>query len=281
MTYLATIVNVMIASPSDVAQERRLVRDVIADWNAVHTEDKQVVLMPVGWESHSSPQMGQRPQEVINNQILAKCDLLIAAFWTRLGSPTGEAPSGTVEEIEEHIKAGKPAMLYFSSAPVHPDSVDHEQYSALKKFKDECRQKGLVEEYESVTEFREKLTRQLAQTINWNFSPDRSEEGNGAELSSLSGSKITLSEEAKELLLEAAQDESGVIMRLGTMDGTHVQTNKREFSDLGNPRSEAKWRAAVDELHGEDLIEDRAGKGEVFFMTNKGYEVVEKLESPT
>ena len=30
-----------------------------------------------------------------------------------LGSPTGVSASGTVEEIEEHLRAGKPAMIYF------------------------------------------------------------------------------------------------------------------------------------------------------------------------
>lgn len=277
MTYQATVVNVMIASPSDVAQERRVVRDVIADWNAIHADGKKVILMPVGWESHSSPQMGERPQEVINKQILDNCDLLIAAFWTRIGSPTGEAQSGTVEEIEEHVKAGKPAMLYFSSAPVRPDSVDNDQYTALKEFKEACRKKGLVEEYESVTAFRDKLTRQLAHTINRNFEPVGSSDDSGSETSALVGLSVTLSDAAKELLREAEQDDSGVIMRLGTMGGTHVQTNNREFSELGNPRSEAKWRSAVDELHRADLIEDRAGKGEVFFMTDKGYEVAERL----
>jgi hypothetical protein len=50
---------------------------------------------------------------VINRQVLADCDLLVAIFWTRIGSPTGSALSGTVEEIEKHLKAEKPAMLYF------------------------------------------------------------------------------------------------------------------------------------------------------------------------
>jgi hypothetical protein len=50
MSYTALVVKVMIASPSDVPRERQLVRDVIHEWNAVHAEDRKVVLMPVGWE---------------------------------------------------------------------------------------------------------------------------------------------------------------------------------------------------------------------------------------
>ena len=44
--------------------------------------------MPVGWETHSSPDLGAPAQEQINERILEHCDLLIAVFWTRLGTPT-------------------------------------------------------------------------------------------------------------------------------------------------------------------------------------------------
>jgi len=59
------------------------------------------------------PEMSGRPQGIINQRLLKECDLLIAAFWTRIGSPAGVAASGTVEEIEEHLAAGKEAMIYF------------------------------------------------------------------------------------------------------------------------------------------------------------------------
>src|SRR5207249_2083975 len=157
-----TVLRVMIGSPSDVSSERQAIREIISQWNYVHAEDRKLVLMPVGWETHSTPTMGERPQAIINRQVLASCDLLVAVFWTRLGSPTGLAPSGTVEEIDEHLQAGKPAMLYFSSAPVLPDSVDQQQYAALKTFKKECYDKGLVESYGTVGEFRDKFSRQLS-----------------------------------------------------------------------------------------------------------------------
>lgn len=277
MTYQATVVKVMIASPSDVAQERRLACDVIHEWNDVHADDRKIVLLPVGWESHSSPEMGERPQALINKQILNDCDLLIAVFWTRLGSPTGKSASGTVEEIEEHLLAGKPTMIYFSAAPVRPDSVDSEQYDALKQFREACRERGLVEEYESVSEFRDKLVRQLAQTVIRRYARSSPSEQAVRLIQAPLQQKLT--SEAQELLAEAAKDASGVIMKLGTFEGTHVQTNRREFATLGDLRSEARWRAAVDELHSEGLIEDRAGKDEVFFLTDEGYRVADVLKS--
>lgn len=161
----------MIASPSDVAQVRSVVREVIHTWNAVFSEKEASVLMPIGWESHAFPALGARPQAIINRQVLEDADLLVALFWTRLGSPTDQAPSGTVEEIETHLKAGKPAMIYFSSQPAVPESIDPKQYEALLKFKEDLRLRGLFETFASPAEFREKFTRQLAQTIVRHFPP--------------------------------------------------------------------------------------------------------------
>ena len=118
MTFEAIACNVMIASPGDVEVERNIVREVIHEWNAVNARMRRTVLLPVGWETHSSPLMGSHPQSIINWQVLKDSDLLIAVFWTRLGTPTQSAESGSVEEIEKHVAAGKPAMIYFSSAPV-------------------------------------------------------------------------------------------------------------------------------------------------------------------
>ena len=274
MSYNARVLKVMLASPSDVSQERRLARDVVHEWNAIHAEDRRVVLMPVGWETHSSPEMGDRPQAIVNRQVLADCDLLVAVFWARLGSPTGESPSGTVEEIEEHLAAGKSAMIYFSSAPVRLDSVDSEQYSALLKFKESCRGRGLVEEYDDVTGFREKFARQLAQTVIRSFAVEAQDEAAG-DATPPAGPALTVA--AQELLAEASSDAHGTVMRIATMGGTLVQANGREFAERGDARSEATWRGAVDELLREGLVEDRAGKGELFFVTDRGYDAVDNL----
>ena len=52
----------MIASPGDVAEERDLIRTVIHDWNDVNAETSNVMLAAVGWETHSSPELGTRPR---------------------------------------------------------------------------------------------------------------------------------------------------------------------------------------------------------------------------
>lgn len=278
MSYQATVYKVMIASPIDVATERQIIRDVIHEWNAINSEDKGIVLAPVGWETHATPKLGERAQSIINKQVLAGCDLLIAAFWTRVGTPTGESISGTVEEIEEHVKAGKPAMIYFSNAPVVLDSVDPEQYAKLKEFKDRCRQIGLVESYDSIADFRDKLARQIAQTIiNDEFFA--LVPGLALTLPPQKKSPIDLTTEAGNLLKAAIQDKNGNLLMLKTMQGLIIQANRITFGEVGDPRSEAKWKDAVEELIDKGLIQDRGHKGEVFGVTNEGYVVADALRA--
>jgi hypothetical protein len=165
MTYSATIYRVFIASPSDVVRERAVVSDVIHHWNTAHSADLESVLLPVKWETHASPRMGDRPQALINKQVVHESDILVGIFRTRLGTPTGEAESGTVEEIKEFRKKGKPVLLYFSSAPILPVNATSKQFTKLNRFKKECLREGLVSYYKSIGDLRDQLQRHLLSTI--------------------------------------------------------------------------------------------------------------------
>jgi len=161
MTYSATVFNVLIASPSDVPAERQAIAESLHEWNALNSESTSKVLLPVMWESHSAPSMGDRPQGIINELVVKSCDMLIGAFWTRLGSPTGTEDSGTVEEIKWFLKHKKPVMLYYSDGLVHPSKIDKNQFDKLEEFKKSIRNQGIQESYSSVDELKTKLSRHL------------------------------------------------------------------------------------------------------------------------
>jgi hypothetical protein len=115
--FKAETYRVLIASQSDLLEERKAAMQAVNDWNTQHAANESIVLLPI-WEMHAIPQSGIRPQEAINQQLLNRCDLLVGMFWRRLGTNTGVAESGTVEEINQFIAVDKPAMLYFSSRPI-------------------------------------------------------------------------------------------------------------------------------------------------------------------
>ncbi|CRL48926.1 hypothetical protein [Pseudomonas sp. URMO17WK12:I11] len=278
MSYTAETFNVMIASPGDVASERTIVRDVIYEWNAVNSSARKIVLLPIGWESHSSPEMGASPQAIINQQILGKCDLLIGVFWTRIGTPTDEYASGTVEELEKHIESGKPAMLYFSSQPVAMDSVDLDQAAAVKKFKTDCQSRGLYESYDSLSDFRTKLYRHLQLKVNEHPLFNNAEQRGLREIIESKTSIPKLSGEARILLKEASLDSHGTIIHVDYMEGTDVQTNgKNLVAEKSDRREVAKWEQAIAELTNEGLIVGQGYKGEIYQVTNLGYQIADMI----
>ena len=289
MSYDARVFNVMIASPSDVASERTIVREVIYDWNAVHSERENIVLLPVGWESHSSPEMG-RPQEIINRQAVDKCDLLVGIFGTRLGTDTGEYDSGTIEEIERVHALGKPVMIYYSKKLEDPDTFDSDKYTKLNEWKKKNESRWLYETYNDDADFKDKFYRQLQIKVNeheiFQFLGEGIDSGLGVDKSE---SNIPqLSDIAKLLLKEVSQDSQGFIWYhyLGTK--TIIQTGNVEYDYESanllpnqNPRVISQWRAALKELKDTGLVEDEGNGGEVLLITFRGYEVADMIEVAT
>lgn len=274
MTYQARVVQVMIASPSDVSVERGVVRTVLSDWNDLNAERTGIVLLPVGWETHAVPQLGARAQQIINRDVLARSDLLVGIFWTRLGSPTGDAPSGTVEEIREHMAAGKIAMIYFSTAPVRLDSVDDEQYQALRAFRKECEANGLIETFDSPADLREKLFRQLSRIVQDRF-PSETDEP--LQLQVQPSRVPDLSPEAIRLLKAASRDEHGQFLYLRVFGGPIIQAAGEQLNNPENAREQVRWDGAIQELEESGLITPRTHKREIFRLTAVGYEVADQL----
>ena len=87
-----------------------------------------------------------------------------------------------------------------------------------------------------------------------------------------------LSEEAKELLIDAAKDRVG-INRVKTFGGTAIVTNGKNFGEMGNRPTEARWEGALNDLVGAGfVVEDGNGEGGLFEVTREGFEYVNALE---
>ena len=151
----------MIASPSDLAEEPQAATEAVNEWNAQHAVAESVVLLPVKWETapFQAKQSGVRPQEAINRQLVRGCDMLVGMFLDQNRRQHRASPeSGTVEEIDQFVGAGKPAMLYFSSRPIDPNRIDLKQHRKLKSFKDTTYKKALTGRFSEVDELRQTLS---------------------------------------------------------------------------------------------------------------------------
>ncbi len=207
-------------------KERDVVEKVIHDWNASHFSATGIMLNPIRWESHSYPTSGDRPQAIINRQIVESGDILIAIFGYKLGTATGAAQSGTIEEIEEFRKAGKYVALYFSTAKV-PRSADRTQLEALASYKAECQKDTLYSEFEDASGLRNDLTRQLPNVVSEarrNLNLSSPQRGGGLELPRLSN------------IVEVSDEHSALQGRASSAD-----IDRRVLEALGN---RALWNGA-------------------------------------
>ena len=156
MSFTATVLRVLVASPSDVPKARDAVESAIHSWNSRHAATRSIVLLPWRWESSSVPLLGDHPQSIINEQGVDGADIVVALFGSRLGSPTREAVSGTVEEIERAVNSGKPVHLYFSTAPL-PHDVDTSQLDGLRQFRQEISERGLLGEFDDASQLESQI----------------------------------------------------------------------------------------------------------------------------
>ena len=280
MSYSATVYRVMIASPSDVIEEREIIRDVINRWNDINSKKTEIVLLPVSWETHSSPETGNPPQSIISKRVLKDCDLLVGIFKSRVGLATEKYPSGTIEEIEEHIKANKPAMLYFSKSLGNKEDFDSDQYEKLVKFKESCKNRSLYNEYKDQKDFKENFTGHLQIQINEH--EYFVQEANLDDIPATTVEKSTqldLSEEAQKLLIAASDDTNGYILIVNYIGGKLIQTNGKQFIEKGDPREIARWESAIEELVNYELIRDEGYEGKTYKITNLGYKIADIIKA--
>jgi hypothetical protein len=259
----------MIASPGDVQAERDTVREVVHEWNAVNAVRRGIVLLPVGWETDLAPEMGDAPQTIIDKRILKDADLLIGIFWTRIGTPTANYASGAVEEIEEHLVAKKPAMLYFSMAPAVLDAVDPDQYKGLKAFRDSCKSRGVYDTYNNLGDFRRKLSTGLQITLNSDLF--------GGTGGPTPVANTGLSDDAKKILEAASAD--GTIMFEHFGGGVELSANGEVFNEDSSPRTVAKWESVLSELENAGFIKAASEKREVFQVTQAGFTAADSLKA--
>jgi hypothetical protein len=293
----ATVLNVLIASPSDVSAERDAVEKAIREWNTNHRKSIGIMLEPVRWETHSYPAMGERPQGILNKQIVKDADLLIGIFGTRMGTPTGSAPSGTSEEIEEIRKTGRHVSLYFSDAPV-PRDADRAQLDALEAYRRSLGQQGLYSTFTSVEELHRKVTRDLPKIVNDVVEKLRNNQivasvpkqesidpqpakraqlvnrGRAARLQD----DIELSPKEMELLWEAAKSSNGEIYHSSTLDGQGIRANGRHFLVGADARTASEWLSALRDLEDRGLIEALSEDHDFFRITGEGYAAADELQ---
>jgi len=162
-------IRVMAAYPSDVAEEAATLDSIASDLNRTIGDLHGIRFEILNWLRDVRPGLGSDAQDVINRQIGDGYEILIATFWTRAGTPTPRAKSGTIEEIEIAVaKARKngnsPAILvYMKNAGAPILNLDIEQLRTLSDFRSWLNDNGILyKEFSDRTSYEATLRLDLA-----------------------------------------------------------------------------------------------------------------------
>jgi len=134
--------RLFVASPADLDEERKILAGVVQELNSYLPQQHGIFIDLISLDAHVSPGVGTDPQNVINQKLSSDCDIVIAMFWTRIGSPTPRAQSGTVEEIENAYARWQEnsdsvrLMVYFKNTPISPSNIDPDQIKQLNEYQD-------------------------------------------------------------------------------------------------------------------------------------------------
>nr|WP_299486324.1 LytTR family transcriptional regulator DNA-binding domain-containing protein [uncultured Allomuricauda sp.] len=167
-----TLYKIFLASPGDLLEERLKVEEVVAELNYL-LEKRNIKLDLIKWETHSYPSMGKDAQDVVNTQVKDDYDVFIGIMWSKFGTPTNRADSGTEEEFNRaysrYLKRPNSVriMFYFNNKPVPINEIHPDQIAKVLDFKTKLSEKGaLYWEYKNVKEFERDLRLHLKNVIN-------------------------------------------------------------------------------------------------------------------
>lgn len=145
--------DLLISCPGDITAELPLIEKAVAEFNKTFSDTLGISVRTKHWSKNAYSQSGDKPQTLLNEQFVNDCDAAIALFWTRFGTPTDEYGSGTEEEIEIMLNAGKQVFMYFSDKPVPPSTHNAPEYAKVIAFKEKYKDRGIYFTYISDDEF--------------------------------------------------------------------------------------------------------------------------------
>lgn len=249
--YHSDVYNIMIGAPSDIIEEVNTAISVINQWSYINSEATNIVLMPLHWSINSYPTCGAHPQKSINKQLVSKSDLMVSIFGAKLGTPTDTEASGTVEEINEHINAGKDVMVFFKLSIDDISSVDPQQLQKIQEFKDGIKDKALWCDFYDNDDFQKKLSDKIQLFVNdhWKnaqqvFTPDIIAERRQPKLS----------EEEKQRLIDWTSSKSEVTCSFSSMGGYLYVIGDKQYQ-VNKGRENAEWEDFFKRLKKAGLIE--------------------------
>lgn len=277
--FTAKVYRIMIGCPSDVKEEVIIAKEIIRSWSETNADLDKIVLLPLHWSTNSFPEMGKHPQKALDRQLVDRSDLLVCIFASKIGTATDTAESGSIEEIEEHVKHNKPVMLYFRKN-IDISTTSPENLSKLMDFKQRMKDKTLWWEYGDEHEFKEVFNHHLQEFLNngWlkenitSIAEDRNSQGN---------LNISFTPKELEMFYKWANSNDAIYMIVRDRTGLNVMMGSNNGYHFNRGKEEAELKDFMKRLLNKGYIQiKRVDKDNnpIYEVTKKGYDFTNTLK---
>ncbi len=254
-----SVIRVFVASPGDVQPERDAVDEVVEELNATWAS-RPYRLEVIRWERNARPGVGSDAQGVINEQIQDDYDIFLGVLWSRCGTRTPRAESGTIEDFRiAHARyVAEPnslrLMMYFKDepVPVAPSRLDLEDLAKIRAFESELKDIGVLYwRFSSLDEFKKYLRIHLSKEVpsfegSYMDKPPqpltRNTRNNAEDVASAGAATSEAEEEGLLDLLELAGDSLAAATRAGERMssatdelGSRMTSATEEMNSRGKP----------------------------------------------
>jgi len=161
--------KLLIASPSDLKDERSAIDDVIQELNLTYGNRNGLVIEAVKWETHTAPAIGltKSTQDIVDNDLGDDYDLFIGMLWKKFGTPTENYGSGTEQEFRRALERFQnypnslQILFYFKMAgtlSISPSDLDPRELIKILDFKDDLGKNNVYYfEYSAIEDFQKFL----------------------------------------------------------------------------------------------------------------------------
>ena len=157
-------IQVVLASPSDLQEERKMIKELINSLNPLYMKNDICIDLRM-WENVTPGMNADGPQGLIDIDLeIPKADLFICLYWKRIGTPlTNESVAGTEHELnlalDSYHQRRKPDIKAFFKT-VSPDEVnpDVEKIQSIAK---KLQPLGLYTPFKTIEELKTSVNKIL------------------------------------------------------------------------------------------------------------------------
>lgn len=158
--------KLFIACPTDIQSEIQHIKEVVEEYNKSEGSRRSHRIEVLHWQSDLQPEVGENAQTLTNRQLLEDADIVVALFWSTIGTPHTNNESYTVAEIREAEQLGKSVMVYFSECAIPQNLLEKDRFDEVQRFKEAYTQSGIYISYSNLADFEKRFRMNLGNTIH-------------------------------------------------------------------------------------------------------------------